>query len=229
MSVRPRPAGRAPLVGLAAGLVALALGAAPVAAVAAPRKAPATQKAPGLPTPAELIARVEKARAGLESLAGDFTQRKRLSLFRDEVRSTGKLKFRRPGKLRWEYVKPDPSVIILDGARVTVAAPGQKPATFDLGRQPGLKALLERLLAALGSASLTAATQDFDLKVTAPRTLTLTPRGDLAKHLVSMEMRFDAAWQVAGVAFREKNGDQTDVTFTALRRNAKVDDADFRP
>jgi len=93
---------------------------------------------------------VEKARAGQESLVGEFTQRKRLSLFRDEVRSTGRLKFRRPGKLRWEYLTPDPSVIILDGAKVTVTAPGQKPVTYDLGREPGLKALLERLLAALG-------------------------------------------------------------------------------
>ena len=51
----------------------------------------------------------------------------------------------------------------------------------------------------------------------------LTPKGDLAKHLQSMEMRFDKEWQVASLAWREKNGDQTDVTFGALKRNAKVD------
>jgi outer membrane lipoprotein-sorting protein len=178
---------------------------------------------------AELIEKVEKARAGQESLVGEFTQRKRLSLFRDEVRSSGSFKFRRPGKLRWEYLRPDPSVIILDGTRVTVKTPGQKSVTYDLGRQPGLKALLERLLAALGPASLQAATQDFDLKVTGPATLLLVPRGDLARHLVSMEMRFDATWQVAGFALREKNGDLTDVAFSGLRRNVKIDDAAFRP
>jgi outer membrane lipoprotein-sorting protein len=191
-----------------------------------PPKAPASR---GLPTVAELIEKVEQARAGQETLVGEFAQRKRLSLFRDEVRSTGRFKFRRPAKLRWEYLTPDPSVVILDGQRVTVTAPGQKPATYDLARQPGLRALLERLLAALGPGSLKAATRDFDLKVTGPTTLALTPRGDLSKHVVAMEMRFDAAWQVAGVAFREKNGDQTDVTFSKLQRNAKVDDADFRP
>ncbi|MBI5479858.1 MAG: outer membrane lipoprotein carrier protein LolA [Deltaproteobacteria bacterium] len=216
---------------LAALLAVLLLGGV-TAAGAAPRRAPASQKTPasrGLLTAAELIEKVEKARAGQETLVGEFTQRKRLSLFRDELRSTGRFAFRSPGKLRWEYLTPDPSVILLDGARVTVKTPGQKSVTYDLGRQPGLKALLERLLAALGPGSLKAATQDFDLKVTGPQALLLVPRGDLAKHLVAMEMRFDAAWQVAGLALREKNGDQTDVTFAGLKRNVKVDDAAFRP
>jgi len=208
-------------------LAALLLGGAPAAAAPkAPPKAPASR---GLPTVAELIEKVEKARAGQETLVGDFAQRKRLSLFRDEVRSTGRLQFRRPSKLRWEYLTPDPSVVILDGQKVTIKAPGQKPTTYDLARQPGLRALLERLLAALGPASLQAATQDFDLKVTGPATLLLVPRGDLARHLVSMEMRFDATWQVAGFALREKNGDLTDVAFSGLRRNVKIDDAAFRP
>ena len=44
-----------------------------------------------------------------------------------------------------------------------------------------------------------------------------------------MELRFDAAWQVASISWREKNGDQTDVSFSALKRNVKVDDAAFRP
>jgi len=213
--------------GLAPLLAALLLGGATAAAAPkGPPKAPASR---GLPTVAELIDKVEQARAGQETLVGDFAQRKRLSLFRDEVRSTGRFKFRRPARLRWEYLTPDPSVVILDGQKVTIKAPGQKPATYDLGRQPGLRALLERLLAALGPGSLKTATQDFDLKVTGPTTLTLTPRGDLGKHVVAMEMRFDAAWRVAGVSFREKNGDQTEVTFSRLQRNAKVDDAEFRP
>jgi outer membrane lipoprotein-sorting protein len=216
-------------VTLAVTVAAAVLVAVAAPAGAAPRKPPASQKAPGLPSVAELIEKVEKARAGQETLCGDFTQRKRLSLFRDEVRSTGSFKFRRPNKLRWEYLKPDPSVIILDGARVTVKTLGGKSVTYDLARQPGLRALLERLLAALGTASLKAAAQDFDLKVVGPTTLRLVPRGEPAKALVAIEMRFDAAWQVAGVKLHEKNGDQTDVTFGALRRNAKVTDADFRP
>ena len=196
---------------------------------AAPRKPPASQQAPRLPAVAELIEKVEKARVGQQTLCGDFTQRKRLSLFRDEVRSTGSFKFRSPGRLRWEYLKPDPSVVIVDGARVTVRTPGAKSVTYDLARQPGLKALLERLLAALGPASLKAAAKEFDLAVVGPATLRLVPRGETAKVLVAIEMRFDAAWQVAGVKLHEKNGDQTDVTFSALKRNAKVTDADFRP
>lgn len=214
-------------MGLPGTLLLLLLGAA-VAHAAPPKapKAPASQK---LPTAAELIEKVEKTRAGQESLTGDFTQRKRLSLFRDEVRSTGRFQFKRADKLRWEYLKPDPSVIILNGQRVTVKAAGQPPQSYDLRRQPSLRALLERLLAALGPATLAAATKDFDLKVTGPRELQLVPKGDLAKHLQSMALRFDPSWQVAGLTWREKNGDQTEVAFANLRRNAPIDDAAFRP
>lgn len=178
---------------------------------------------------AALLEKVAKARAGQETLVGDFTQRKRLSLFRDEVRSTGRFKLRRPAQLRWEYLQPDPSVIILDGARLTVKTPGAKAETYDVARQPGTKALLGRLLAALGATPLTAAEPDFALKVVGPAALLLVARGDLAKHVVEVELRFDAAWQVAGVRLREKNGDQTEIAFSGLKRNAKVDDAAFKP
>jgi outer membrane lipoprotein-sorting protein len=210
----------------AAAVVALVVPLFCAASAAAAPKAPASQK---LPPAAELVEKIEKARAGLESLTGDFTQRKRLSLFRDEVRSTGRFLFKRANKLRWEYLKPDPSVVILDGHKVTVKSPGQKPVTYDLQKQPGLKAVLDKLLAALGPTSLKSATEDFDVTVTGPQALRLVPKGDLAKHLVSMEMRFDAAWQVASISWREKNGDQTDVAFTGLKRNPKVDYSAFRP
>jgi outer membrane lipoprotein-sorting protein len=205
-------------------VLAVALAAAP--ALAAPKKAPASQP---LPTPAALLEKIEKARAGQTSLVGDFVQRKRLSLFRDEVRSTGRFQLRSPDSLRWEYLTPDPSVIILRGHTVTVATPGQKPQTHDLRKQGGVKALLDKLLAALGPATLKSATQDFDLKVTGPQALRFTPKGDLAKHLQSMEMRFDPSWQLAALAWREKNGDHTEVVFSGLKRNVKIDDAAFKP
>ena len=46
---------------------------------------------------------------------------------------------------------------------------------------------------------------------------------------VSQYLMIWIAYLGAGLALREKNGDQTDVTFTGLKRNVKVDDAAFRP
>ncbi|HEY3358513.1 MAG TPA: outer membrane lipoprotein carrier protein LolA, partial [Polyangia bacterium] len=225
-AARRAPRGRAALL---AAVVAAWAGAAGLAApaAAAPKK-PASQPAPkGAPSVADLLARVEQARAGTETLVADFTQRKRLSLFKDELTSKGSLKFKRPNRLRWEYVAPEKSVILFDGARVTVRAPGAPPEVYDLAKQPGMQAVFDRILVWLGRGSLADAAKDYDVKVVGPAALRLTPKGSLAKHLIDVEMRFDAAWQLAYVQVREKSGDQTQITFTNLRRNVKLDDAVF--
>jgi outer membrane lipoprotein-sorting protein len=195
--------------------------AAPVA-----RAAPAAEK---LPTVAELLARAEKARAGTETLVADFTQRKRLSLFKDELRSQGVLKFKRPNRLRWEYTAPEKSVIIFDGNRVTVRTPGASPEVYDLTKQPGMQAIFDRVLVWLGRGSLADAAKEYDLAVIGPSTLRLTPKGNLARHLIDVEMRFDpASWQLAFVHVRERSGDQTQITFAKLQRNVKIDDREFK-
>jgi outer membrane lipoprotein-sorting protein len=208
-------------------------GAAAVLALALTLAAPAGA-APPAPTPPpaavrELVAKVDEARAGLVTLTGAFTQRKRLALFRDEVRSTGRFALQRPTRLRWEYLSPDASVTILDGTRVTVKLPGAKPETHDLRRRPGLRALLVPLLAALGAAPLKTALRDFAASVPAPATLRLVPRGDLAARVQELELRFDAAFQIAGVRLREKNGDHTVIELTGLRRNPKLAPGTFTP
>jgi outer membrane lipoprotein carrier protein len=172
---------------------------------------------------------VEQARGRLETLAGEFTQRKRLSLFRDELSSKGLLRFKRPSRLRWEYTAPDRSVVVFDGARVTVRVPPAPAEVYDLARQPGMRALFEQLLSWLGRGSLRAAAADYDLAVAGPRALRLTPKGPLARHILDVELRFGATYELAFVRLRERNGDCTEITFTSLRRNVFVEEASFKP
>lgn len=54
-----------------------------------------------------LLAEVAKARRGVTSLEASFTQARRLSLLATEVKSTGRMTFLAPDKLRWELAAPD--------------------------------------------------------------------------------------------------------------------------
>lgn len=222
------PARHAPRAAVHAAVLALAAActlAAPAAAAPAKPAAPAPK---GWPSAAEVLAQVEQARAGTDTLVADFTQRKRLSLFKDELVSKGSLKFKRPQRLRWEYVTPEPSVILFDGARVIVKAPDAPPEVYDLAKQPGMQVVFDRILVWLGRGSLADATKDYEVKVVGPAALRLIPKGSLAKHLIDVEMRFDTAWQLAFVHVREKSGDQTQITFANLKRNVKLDDSLFK-
>jgi outer membrane lipoprotein-sorting protein len=207
--------------GLAAALVAVAL-----ALPAQAKKPPASQKAP---TVDGLLAEVEKARAGTDTLAADFTQKKRLSLFKDELQSKGLLRFQRPDRLRWEYTAPEPSVVVIDGTKVWVRTGRGTPESYDLAAQPGMRTLFDQLLLWLGRGSLRTAAKDYDLTVVGPQALRLVPRGALKDHVLEVEMRFDQAWQLAFVRLREKAGDVTEITFANLKRNVKLDDKVFRP
>ena len=64
-----------------------------------------------------LLARLDVAAKGVTSLSGEFTQKNKIKIFKQEVRSKGKFYFERPRRIRWEYLEPDPSTLVLDGDR----------------------------------------------------------------------------------------------------------------
>lgn len=53
------------------------------------------------------LAEVAKARKAVKTLKADFTQERRLTLLATSVRSTGRLSFVAPDRLRWELAPPD--------------------------------------------------------------------------------------------------------------------------
>ncbi len=55
---------------------------------------------------------------GVRTIQADFTQERTLRLLRKPMVSTGKLAFRHPAELRWEYASPIESVLIMHGGAV---------------------------------------------------------------------------------------------------------------
>jgi len=60
---------------------------------------------------------IRSAAAGITTVQSPFTQEKHLSMLAAPLISKGRLVYRRPGSLRWEYLTPIPSVLLMhDGA-----------------------------------------------------------------------------------------------------------------
>lgn len=84
------------------------------------------------PPPAVAISASEVARgvenkySSLRDLSADFRQESRVvTLGRTRVKS-GTLRFVRPGRMRWDYLGPDPQMLVSDGSTLWFYRPGQK-------------------------------------------------------------------------------------------------------
>jgi outer membrane lipoprotein carrier protein len=180
------------------------------------------------PPLADVVAKVDKAKAGVETLAGEFTQKNRVKLFKQELSSKGRLYFKKPRQIRWEYTAPDPSVLILDGNKATMTMPGAAPQVFDLDKDATMRAIFDQLLTWLGPGSLAAARDDYELSTggtAAAPVLVLTPKlaSTIGKAFARIELRLDAkTWLMKSILLVEKNGDEKEIDFAKLARNGKL-------
>ena len=63
-------------------------------------------------------ASIRAAADGVSSLQADFVQTKHLKLLKRPIVSRGKLYYRRPSQVRWEYTSPIRSIVIMDARGV---------------------------------------------------------------------------------------------------------------
>lgn len=188
------------------------------------------------PAPAvdKILASLDASSKSVTTLAGEFSQRNKIKLFKQELKSKGRLFFRTPRQIRWEYLEPDPSTLILDGQKATLASPGAAPRVFDLAEDATMRAIFDQLLLWLGPGSLEHARADYDLSAggTAEQpALTLTPKpsSPIAKAFQKIELRLDGkSWLLHSILLTEKSGDEKEITFQRLERNAKLPADAFR-
>ena len=175
-----------------------------------------------------VVEQVDAASKHVETLVGQFTQRNRVKLFKQELTAKGLVYFKKPRQIRWEYTEPDPSVMILDGNKATLRSPGSPPQEFDLDKDATMRAIFEQLLTWLGPGSLARARDDYEMAAggtaAAPQ-LTLTPKATSAvgKAFARIELRLDGkTFIMRSILLVEKNGDEKEIVFPHLVRNGKL-------
>jgi len=127
--------------------------AAPVAAPTAPVAA-----APGAPASRlaldELVDRVHGVYRETRDLSAGFAQTYRFKVTGRAKRSTGRVFLKLPGKMRWDYLEPEPKHFVADGRTLWVVAPADRQVM----RQPMSSSELNSVLGFLmGTADLRSA------------------------------------------------------------------------
>ncbi len=180
-----------------------------------------------------LLAKIDAAARSTQTLSAEFTQKNRMKLFKQELWSKGRLTFRAPRQIRWQYLSPDPSLMILDGKQATMRSPGAPPQVFDLEKDATMRAIFDQLLTFVGGGSIAQIEVDYtvDMRGTATTpSLLLTPKAGSAveKAFSRIELGFDAKTQVRQILLVEKNGDEKVIDFTKVERNGKIAPDSFR-
>ena len=65
-----------------------------------------------------LVTAIEKAHKQLSTLSANFTQEKKSSLLTEKVTQKGKMMYKSPKQLRWEYTSPKATTVIFTNGKV---------------------------------------------------------------------------------------------------------------
>jgi len=173
-------------------------------------------------TDAEVLARLQREAATVETLASDFVQEKYLEIFDDVLTATGRFSYRRPDSLRWELLSPVKTGFVLQGesGRRWHERSGSDEA-FSIARDPVMNIVARELLA-WTRVDLDELRQRYTLQVEKqePVTLHLTPRSDTAGFLAYLRIEFaPGAGHVRVVEVHEPGGDYTRIRFEGTRVN----------
>lgn len=190
-------------------------------AVAAPLRAAGPQD--------EVLARLARGAAGIETLQGRVMQEKRLEMFKDTVSSRGRFAYRRPDRLRWELTEPVVTGFVLNGSsgRRWHGLTGKTEA-FTLESDPMMRLLAGQILASV-RADFSPLQKEYRINVVSESPVTLlleplTPNAFVERVTVTFSKKSE---HVESVTVREQGGDQTTLSFTEVEVNRPLPDGTF--
>jgi hypothetical protein len=177
------------------------------------------------------LADIARARAGVMTLSGPFTQERRIGLLAAKVRSTGTLTLVRPDRLRWELGPPDDAVYwVLPEGLAYQSKTGQGRVE---GGSDRIALALDDMRILLGG-DLTRLRVRYELGGTCtgedPIVFEAVPKPGqptTAKRIV-FSLAGDLVSPKSAVII-ESPRDQTEITFGVMQKNLPVDPRRMRP
>ncbi len=180
----------------------------------------------------DALAGITRARAGLTTLVGSFTQERTIGLLATVVKSEGEMTLVRPDRLRWELRPPDAITYWIGPEGLAYASPngGGSVGKSAAGR---FGAVLSDLMTLLGG-DLEKLRARYDLSVDkADGGLLLGARplaDEVKRHVKSLSLRLPAdLWSVQRIEIEESGGDRSVITFPRMVRDVPVDPGRMLP
>ena len=172
------------------------------------------------PSLENFLRRVEQNSASISSFSCDFTQVRHLTIFPKPVKFTGRLSLARPDRLRWEFVEPLASVLVLNGNKGLKCTDAGPVRDFSLDTDPVMR-LVAAQLWAWTSGSYRELLGDFKFELLPGPVLLFSPRQNgVGSFINKIKVVFDPDFlQPQEVEISEPGGDRTVISFAGYQRN----------
>lgn len=176
-----------------------------------------------------LVASIEKAHKQLTTLSANFTQEKTSTLFTDKVVQKGKLRYKSPKQLRWEYTSPKAMTVIFTNGKVLLKT--EKGTTSNPNKMLGE---MGDMIINTINGSFLRENPDFSTRYYQNKdgqyVVVLKPvNKKLKAYYKSIAITLDGSSYLAEkVMLTEENGDATTITFTDKKANVSLSDSLFQ-
>ncbi|HEY6098003.1 MAG TPA: outer membrane lipoprotein carrier protein LolA [Anaeromyxobacter sp.] len=180
--------------------------------------APSGQDLPAAPA---LAAKVQGFYERTRDLEARFAQTYTYSGFGRRQVSSGTLRVKKPGKMRWDYEKPAPKTIAVNGSRLVQFEPEENQAYVD--ERFDASAMSAAVAFLLGKGELA---REFDLAVDGNGALLLRPKeADPRVETIALTVGDDG--EVTATRVVDGSGNVNEVRFSGVRRNVGIPDSAF--
>jgi outer membrane lipoprotein carrier protein len=175
---------------------------------------------------AEALARALQQRyQGIADFTADFSQSYRGGVLRTRTVEQGTVSIKKPGRMRWLYVKPEKKELVSDGQKMYLYIPQDRQVMVNDVSSDGTSALF---LAGKGDIS-----RDFAAAFVEPSpvvgtvALKLTPRRRQPDYEYLVVALDPGSLQIRGLVTRDTQGGESTLTFTNLKENQGISDKVF--
>lgn len=173
----------------------------------------------------DVVRRLQKRYDETEDFTAEFVQAVDVESLGRTLESHGRVAFRRPGRMRWEFLEPEEQTIVADGETLWIYQPKHEQvlkAPFQVAFQ---SAMPVSFLLGIGRLA-----EDFDPELVSADEkkirLRLEPKNDA--DIGELVLTIDAkSYDVVSATVTDPLGNETRLTFTNLRHGVGVPDSTF--
>jgi len=177
---------------------------------------------------AEVVKKLQARYDATKDFTADFKQVVEVATLGQKLESTGKVYFKRPGKMRWEFLKPDVQTIVADGTTIWVHQPEHHQVLKAPFRAAFQSATPLSFLFGVGKL-----TQDFNPSLVPSdpadagvAKLKLVPKQD--REIGVLVLAVDRkTYDIAAADVTDPLGNVTHLEFQNMQRDVGLDDAKF--
>lgn len=165
----------------------------------------------------------------IKTLTTDFVQYKHLDFLSKDIETSGKMVFKEPGLLLWQYKKPYSYSIVFKNGKILINDEGKKSAV-DIGNSKLFGKINKLIVGSVSGDLFDDAAFSISYFKTKDQNITrfIPKDATLKKYIKQIELTFDKNdATVLQVKLLESSADYTKIVLKNKVINAKVDDAVF--